>query len=309
MKRKRGVGKRKPNKPSVPGANNVPVDPGYYSDVNEENNEVGSRKEIESGEVNTNVSSQHVGLDKPVTNKKIVGGGAAKLAWAISSTRTNRVPMHCEIIGPKEPKSSHLDPVYKNHDLDVAQSVIKNIMEMDAAVPFNAPVDPIALGIPVWSFTPIGHMHHNLQVLAESTMRHEGVGNMYSPASTMRHEEASHMYRPASTMRHADAEHMYCPASTMRHEDTEHMYRLASIIRHEDSEHMYRHASTMRHEDTEHIYRPASTMRHEDAEHMYPVGSTVNKSAYLGPHDWNQRQQLEPKATSTTSTLLQPYSA
>lgn len=33
-------------------------------------------------------------------------------------------------------------------DLFIVQ-VIKKVMKMDAAVPFNTPVDPVALGIPV----------------------------------------------------------------------------------------------------------------------------------------------------------------
>ncbi|KAL0384614.1 UNVERIFIED_CONTAM: Bromodomain-containing factor 2 [Sesamum radiatum] len=85
MKRKRGAGKRKSNKPSTGGAGEVFVEPGYYSDRNEENDELESRTEIETRAVHTKLYGQHV---------------------------------------------------------------IKKIMKMEAAAPFNAPVDPIALGIP-----------------------------------------------------------------------------------------------------------------------------------------------------------------
>ncbi|XP_074581152.1 uncharacterized protein LOC141837680 isoform X2 [Curcuma longa] len=40
------------------------------------------------------------------------------------------------------------DPRYSEKELSAALVVIKKVMKMDAAVPFNTPVDPVALGIP-----------------------------------------------------------------------------------------------------------------------------------------------------------------
>ncbi|KAF9602124.1 hypothetical protein IFM89_025169 [Coptis chinensis] len=48
----------------------------------------------------------------------------------------------------KEHNLPRQDARYNKQDLNTALAVIKKIMKMDAAEPFNAPVDPVALGIP-----------------------------------------------------------------------------------------------------------------------------------------------------------------
>ncbi|WOK96538.1 bromodomain-containing protein [Canna indica] len=48
----------------------------------------------------------------------------------------------------KEKTLPYKDPRYNERELSAALEVIKKIMKMDAAVPFNTPVDPVALGIP-----------------------------------------------------------------------------------------------------------------------------------------------------------------
>ncbi|PIA40941.1 hypothetical protein AQUCO_02300012v1 [Aquilegia coerulea] len=48
----------------------------------------------------------------------------------------------------KERKFSHHNPRYNEEELNTALGVIRKIMKMDAAEPFNTPVDPVALGIP-----------------------------------------------------------------------------------------------------------------------------------------------------------------
>uniref|UniRef100_A0A1D1ZD23 Bromodomain-containing protein 4 n=1 Tax=Anthurium amnicola TaxID=1678845 RepID=A0A1D1ZD23_9ARAE len=48
----------------------------------------------------------------------------------------------------REAESPYVDPRYNENELNAALAVIKKVMKMDAAEPFNAPVDPIALGIP-----------------------------------------------------------------------------------------------------------------------------------------------------------------
>ncbi|XP_031128736.1 bromodomain-containing protein C631.02 [Ipomoea triloba] len=48
----------------------------------------------------------------------------------------------------KEPYSVSKDSRYNKKELDAAVEVIKKVMKMEAAEPFNTPVDPVALGIP-----------------------------------------------------------------------------------------------------------------------------------------------------------------
>ncbi|XP_048324517.2 uncharacterized protein LOC107412569 isoform X1 [Ziziphus jujuba] len=47
-----------------------------------------------------------------------------------------------------EPKLPHQDPRFDKQELDTCLMVIKKVMKMDAAEPFNVPVNPVALGIP-----------------------------------------------------------------------------------------------------------------------------------------------------------------
>ncbi|KAK9140105.1 hypothetical protein Scep_009786 [Stephania cephalantha] len=49
---------------------------------------------------------------------------------------------------PKEVKWIRQDPRYNEHELKASLGVIKKVMKMDAAEPFNIPVNPIDLGIP-----------------------------------------------------------------------------------------------------------------------------------------------------------------
>ncbi|KAK9287479.1 hypothetical protein L1049_015900 [Liquidambar formosana] len=49
---------------------------------------------------------------------------------------------------PKEPNVPLLDPQYNMQELNAALAVIKKVMKIDAAEPFNVPVNPITLGIP-----------------------------------------------------------------------------------------------------------------------------------------------------------------
>lgn len=48
----------------------------------------------------------------------------------------------------KEPELLRLNPQQNKQELDASLEVIKKVMKMDAAEPFNVPVNPIALGIP-----------------------------------------------------------------------------------------------------------------------------------------------------------------
>ncbi|OWM79332.1 hypothetical protein CDL15_Pgr003505 [Punica granatum] len=56
-----------------------------------------------------------------------------------------------ESVQQKEPKEAVRNSQHNKQELDSALMVIRKVMKMEAAEPFNVPVDPIALGIPVSS--------------------------------------------------------------------------------------------------------------------------------------------------------------
>ncbi|XP_057494436.1 uncharacterized protein LOC130779699 [Actinidia eriantha] len=60
----------------------------------------------------------------------------------------NAAPVQCEQTHQKELGLLRRDPRYNEQELRASLEVVKKIMKMDAAEPFNAPVNPIALGIP-----------------------------------------------------------------------------------------------------------------------------------------------------------------
>ncbi|KAL5567352.1 hypothetical protein UlMin_030516 [Ulmus minor] len=70
--------------------------------------------------------------------------------------------------GVAKPKKPRQDSRYDKQELDAALKVIKKVMKMDAAEPFNVPVNPVALGIPDYFDvidTPMdfGTICHNLE--------------------------------------------------------------------------------------------------------------------------------------------------
>ncbi|WJX21860.1 hypothetical protein P8452_11232 [Trifolium repens] len=58
------------------------------------------------------------------------------------------LPSSSDISHPKERKASPLNPRYNKHELDTSLMIVRKVMKMDAAEPFNVPVNPEALGIP-----------------------------------------------------------------------------------------------------------------------------------------------------------------
>ncbi|KAM7482103.1 hypothetical protein LguiB_006686 [Lonicera macranthoides] len=64
------------------------------------------------------------------------------------NTAGNAAAVQRERTRQEEPRLPHQDPQYKEQELNDSLVVIKKIMKMDAAAPFNIPVNPIALGIP-----------------------------------------------------------------------------------------------------------------------------------------------------------------
>ncbi|KAA8536584.1 hypothetical protein F0562_029062 [Nyssa sinensis] len=171
MKRKRGNGKRKPKKLPVVGANEalLTADDSGLDDF--DNAQFDSRMVAEIPQPNK--SRQQAGVEKlgvvnvraedsvnslPEMNKAIVGNlskaagrKTTRLTKGVGSSNINTsnvVLMQGKMTHQKEPKLPHQDPQYNEQELNVSLVVIKKIMKMDAAEPFNVPVDPIALGIP-----------------------------------------------------------------------------------------------------------------------------------------------------------------
>lgn len=60
-------------------------------------------------------------------------------------TNESLLPKNLQKVEIEQP---YKDPRYNGKELNASLAVIKKVMKMDAAEPFNAPVDPVALGIP-----------------------------------------------------------------------------------------------------------------------------------------------------------------
>ncbi|KAA8536582.1 hypothetical protein F0562_029060 [Nyssa sinensis] len=170
MKRKRGNGKCKPQKLPVVGVNealltgddsglddfdNAQFDFRMVAEIPQPNK---SRKQAGVGKLIVNVRAEDSVNSLPEMNKAIVGNLSkaagrkmtrfTKGVGSLNINMSNVVLMRGKMTHQKEPKLPHQDPQYNEQELNVALGVIKKIMKMDAAEPFNVPVDPIALGIP-----------------------------------------------------------------------------------------------------------------------------------------------------------------
>ncbi|KAI7730639.1 hypothetical protein M8C21_002277 [Ambrosia artemisiifolia] len=128
-------------------------------------------------QTDTDKNSQHIVLEKPVVSEKVedsanavpetnvvasitqpkkTGSIKIKTSKSFSSTMSpcsNTGVTQVENTHQKEPESVSResvsrDSVYNKQELNASLEVIKKIMKMDAAEPFNAPVNPVALGIP-----------------------------------------------------------------------------------------------------------------------------------------------------------------
>ncbi|KAL7002065.1 hypothetical protein U1Q18_003216 [Sarracenia purpurea var. burkii] len=149
MKRKHASTKQKQKMPPVVGLNegflnNVSLNaqddhvPDQYDSA-----EFESRTEIEipeNGRNETDLSNKASNI-KAECSRGFASSG-------IKPTSSNTEPVHLGNTHQKDPKFSHQDPLYKEQELKAALVVIRKVMKMDAAEPFNVPVDPIALGIP-----------------------------------------------------------------------------------------------------------------------------------------------------------------
>lgn len=90
-------------------------------------------------------------MDAPESSSKKAGSIKIKSSKAPRSSSNQNIeavptrdgsPLQKEEIKPRQ------DFRYDKHELETALMVIKKVMKMDAAEPFNVPVNPVALGIP-----------------------------------------------------------------------------------------------------------------------------------------------------------------
>ncbi|RDX97608.1 Bromodomain-containing protein 4B, partial [Mucuna pruriens] len=75
-----------------------------------------------------------------IKSSKVLGSNADQTGKPFSAST--------EITHPKERKAPQQNPQYNKQELDGSLVVIRKVMKMDAAEPFNVPVNPEALGIP-----------------------------------------------------------------------------------------------------------------------------------------------------------------
>ncbi|XAR49351.1 hypothetical protein NMG60_11032526 [Bertholletia excelsa] len=152
MKRKRGGGRRKPKLGSVVGAekpcpNSVsPNSQDEYHEGDFDNADFDSGMNTETTQNGGRMTRlQSANLLKKARSTMT----ASSLHFDSSSVKpiNDAEQMLAERTGPKDRNSSYLDPEYNAQELKAALAVVKEVMKMDAAEPFNVPVDPIALGI------------------------------------------------------------------------------------------------------------------------------------------------------------------
>ncbi|GAB2283659.1 hypothetical protein Dimus_018160 [Dionaea muscipula] len=84
-------------------------------------------------------------LPKKAGNIKIKSSKGLASSYAVRNTNSGAF---IEEKLPEEPKLHHQDAQYNKEELEDSLEVIKKVMKMEAAEPFNVPVNPIELGIP-----------------------------------------------------------------------------------------------------------------------------------------------------------------
>lgn len=123
------------------------------SDTDKSSQQVGSEKQGIVSEKMEDSANSVPGVKIAVSGNPSKKAGSIKikssrgLGSSVSQT-SNAVPMHGERSHQKEPKLPHRGPRYDKEELKAALVVIKKVMKMDAAEPFNVPVNPVELGIP-----------------------------------------------------------------------------------------------------------------------------------------------------------------
>lgn len=135
MKRKRESGRCKSKKPSISGAAQLSVNPGYYSDKDENNVRFDARVDLGTRTSKADMSGQLDGLEKEVANDGTVDSASAKLARALSPSCANQSRNEVTLQGDKncekQPKSPCQDPRYNEHELNSALLVSNELSYYD----------------------------------------------------------------------------------------------------------------------------------------------------------------------------------
>ncbi|KAL6545716.1 hypothetical protein OROGR_009590 [Orobanche gracilis] len=123
------------------------------SDTDKSNQQVGSEKQglpYEKMEDSANSLSETNGGVSRYTPQKITGIKIMSRGFGSSSmSPCNKTePVKGDSIEKKDTESLHQESRNNAQELKTALEVIRKVMKMEAAEPFNAPVNPVALGIP-----------------------------------------------------------------------------------------------------------------------------------------------------------------
>ncbi|KAK4438359.1 Bromodomain-containing protein 4B [Sesamum alatum] len=124
------------------------------SDTDKSSQQVGSEKQgapNEKMEDSANSLSETNGGVPGNTSKKSIGikiKSSRGLGSSSMSPCSNTEPVKADRTEKKDAESHHQESRYNEQELKASLEVIRKIMKMDAAEPFNVPVNPVALGIP-----------------------------------------------------------------------------------------------------------------------------------------------------------------
>lgn len=124
-----------------------------HSDTDKSSQQAGPEKQVVSNEKMEDSANSlpEANVTTPGNALKKSGGIKIKSSKCFSSSMSpcsNVETVKEEKTKKQEPELLHRDMRLNKQELDSALEVIRKIMKMDAAEPFNTPVDPIALGIP-----------------------------------------------------------------------------------------------------------------------------------------------------------------
>ncbi|KAG6398658.1 hypothetical protein SASPL_140125 [Salvia splendens] len=123
------------------------------SDTDKSSHQVGSEKQLPSEKVEdsgNSLSETNGGISGNTTQKptSVKIKSSRGLGSSSMSPCSNTEPLKGDMVEKKDAKLLHKESKHNEQELITALEVIRKIMKMDAAEPFNVPVNPVALGIP-----------------------------------------------------------------------------------------------------------------------------------------------------------------
>ncbi|XP_071725582.1 uncharacterized protein [Rutidosis leptorrhynchoides] len=105
-------------------------------------------EKIEEKAISVPETNVGVSTTQPKKTGNIIIKSLKSFSSSLSPCSSNPAVPQTERINQKEPESVSRESVYNKQELIASLEVIKKTMKMDASEPFNAPVNPVALGIP-----------------------------------------------------------------------------------------------------------------------------------------------------------------